>query len=184
MCTQGYTDYVKNGVTVGVESCSCWSFQLSLTFWKLLDLKYLSFPLVFLSSLLTLWAALFCLVWKKILGIVEWVIPYRILTVSAFCKVVVFLIVLKCCAYSCVQYLQWAGLQLVLAALLTGFFQPSLFCSSAQVRGQGMAMSASLQSCPIRCYRNMPGSLLPRSQVGLSLMICAWVTVCCSWSWA
>lgn len=47
------------------ESRSCWSFRLSLTFWILLDLKYLSFPPFFLSSLLTLWAVLFSLICKK-----------------------------------------------------------------------------------------------------------------------
>lgn len=50
---------------MGVELLSCWSFELSSTFWILLDLKYLSFPPFFLSSLLTLWDALFSLIMKN-----------------------------------------------------------------------------------------------------------------------
>lgn len=49
---------------MGVELLSCRSFQLSLTFWILLDLKYLFFPPVFLSSLLSPWDALFSLITK------------------------------------------------------------------------------------------------------------------------
>lgn len=65
MCTKGCRDDVEKGDTVGGASCSCWSFRLSLTFWILPDLKYVSFPPFFLSSLLALWAALFSLIWKK-----------------------------------------------------------------------------------------------------------------------
>lgn len=50
---------------MGVELLSCWSFQLSATFWILLDLKYLFFPPFFLSRLLTLWDALFSLIMKN-----------------------------------------------------------------------------------------------------------------------
>lgn len=137
-----------------------------------------------------LWAALFSLIWKKkkkkeILGIVDWVIPYGILTVGAFCKVAAFLIVLVCCAYRHVQYLGWAGLHLaahctsdwIFPAFSVPFFQASMWPGSS-------SDVALLQNYPILLYTKIPGSLLPRSHMGLSWMISAWVSACCSWSWA
>lgn len=91
---------------MGVELLSYWSFQLSSAFWILLDLKYLFFPPFFLSSLLTLWDALFRLIMKNgWVWHIEGVIPSGILSVGAFCKVAAFLIVLACRAYRCLHCL-------------------------------------------------------------------------------